>query len=103
VIAASDWVQSVPDQIARWVPRRFHSLGTDGFGRSDTREALRRHFRVDAANIAVAALAELAAEGRVPVEEVARARRDLGLEEPPADTAQTSPAARGPLPPPQSV
>jgi pyruvate dehydrogenase E1 component len=80
VIATSDWLKAVPDQIARWVPGRFHSLGTDGFGRSDTREALRRHFRIDAENVVAAALAQLAAVGRIPRRDVARARAELGLE-----------------------
>jgi pyruvate dehydrogenase E1 component len=79
VIATSDWMKAVPDQIARWVPGRFHSLGTDGFGKSDTREALRRHFRIDAENITAAALAQLAAIGRIPRRDVARARDELGL------------------------
>ena len=59
-------MKAVPDQIARWVPagRRFVPLGTDGFGRSDTREALRRHFETDAPHVVVATLAALAAERR---------------------------------------
>jgi pyruvate dehydrogenase E1 component len=84
VIAASDWIKAVPDQIARWVPRRWHSLGTDGWGRSDTREALRRFFRIDAENVVLAALAQLAAEGRIEAAVVAQARRDLGLEDDPS-------------------
>jgi pyruvate dehydrogenase E1 component len=79
IVAASDWIKAVPDQIARWVPR-LHSLGTDGYGRSDTREALRRFFRIDAENIVAAVLARLAADGRIAAAEVARARRELGLE-----------------------
>jgi pyruvate dehydrogenase E1 component len=59
IIAASDWIKAWPDQIGRWVPEPFVPLGTDGFGRSDTREALRRHFEVDAEHIAVAALSSL--------------------------------------------
>ena len=55
-------MKAVPDQIARWVPagRSFTPLGTDGFGRSDTREALRRHFETDAPHVVVATLAALA-------------------------------------------
>jgi pyruvate dehydrogenase E1 component len=83
VIAASDWMKAVPDQIARWVPQRFHSLGTDGFGRSDTREALRRYFRIDAPNIVTAALSQLAEDGRVSRSDVAKARKDLALEDDP--------------------
>ena len=60
-------MKAVPDQIARWVPRAAASspLGTDGFGRSDTREALRRFFEIDAAHVVVAVLAALAADGTV--------------------------------------
>ncbi|MFM8971885.1 MAG: pyruvate dehydrogenase (acetyl-transferring), homodimeric type [Actinomycetota bacterium] len=65
VVAVSDFMVSVADQIARWVRRPFVALGTDGYGFSDTRAALRRHFEVDAAHICVAALAELAATGRM--------------------------------------
>jgi pyruvate dehydrogenase E1 component len=78
-IAASDWVRSVPDQIARWVPGPYHSLGTDGFGRSDTREALRRLFGIDAEGIAAATLHRLGLAGAIPLEDVARARAELGL------------------------
>jgi pyruvate dehydrogenase E1 component len=63
VVAVSDWMRSVPDQIARWVPGDYTSLGTDGFGMSDTRGALRRHFHVDAESITVAVLAELVRHG----------------------------------------
>jgi pyruvate dehydrogenase E1 component len=79
IVAASDWMKAVPDQIARWVPR-IHSLGTDGWGRSDTREALRRFFRTDAENIVAAVLGRLAAEGRISAADVTRARRELGLD-----------------------
>jgi pyruvate dehydrogenase E1 component len=65
IVAASDWMRAVPDQISRWVPGDWTSLGTDGFGRSDTRAALRRHFHVDAQSIAVAVLTELARRGEV--------------------------------------
>ncbi len=62
-IAVSDWMRAVPDLIARWVPGDYTSLGTDGFGLSDTRHALRRHFHVDAESIAVATLRQLALRG----------------------------------------
>jgi pyruvate dehydrogenase E1 component len=65
VIAVSDYMRAVQDQIAPWVPNSFSSLGTDGFGLSDTRGALRRHFNVDAESIVVATLAELAKAGEV--------------------------------------
>ena len=65
IVAASDFLKAVPDMIARWVPHAYSVLGTDGFGRSDTREALRRHFETDAEHIVVATLHALAQEGRV--------------------------------------
>ncbi len=65
VLAVSDWMKAVPDQIARWVPSDYDVLGTDGFGRSDTRAALRRHFHIDAESIAVGVLAQLARRGEV--------------------------------------
>ena len=64
VVAVSDWMRAVPDQIRQWVPAPFTTLGTDGFGLSDTRPATRRHFAVDAESITVAALETLAARGR---------------------------------------
>jgi pyruvate dehydrogenase E1 component len=73
VVAVSDSMKSVPDQIARWVHQPFVSLGTDGFGRSDTREALRRFFEVDAEHIVVAALSALADMGEVKPEKVTEA------------------------------
>jgi pyruvate dehydrogenase E1 component len=66
VIAATDYVRAVPDLIRTWVPRRYVTLGTDGFGRSDTRQALRSFFEVDRASIALAALSALADEGSIP-------------------------------------
>ncbi|KGA17178.1 hypothetical protein GM50_12480 [freshwater metagenome] len=65
VIAVSDYMRSVQDQIAPWVEQEFVSLGTDGFGLSDTRGALRRHFKVDAESIVVTTLAQLAKSGEV--------------------------------------
>jgi pyruvate dehydrogenase E1 component len=64
-VAVSDWMRAVPDLLSRWVPGDYTSLGTDGFGRSDTRASLRRHFRVDPESIAVAVLTELARRGEV--------------------------------------
>ncbi|HEX2236427.1 MAG TPA: pyruvate dehydrogenase (acetyl-transferring), homodimeric type [Actinomycetota bacterium] len=88
VIGASDFIKAVPDQIGRWVPSDFVPLGTDGFGRSDAREALRRFFEVDAEHVVVATLAALAKSGEVKPEEVsdAIARYDI-------DPDRTSPAA----------
>ena len=78
--AASDNVALVARQIEPWVPGRLWALGTDGFGRSDTRARLRRHFEVDAEHIAVATLSALAAEGRCDSKLVALAIKDLGLD-----------------------
>jgi pyruvate dehydrogenase E1 component len=79
----------VPDQIARFVPAGLHPLGTDGFGRSDTREALRRFFEVDAASICVAALSVLAARGALAPAVVADAIRALGIDPEKPDPATT--------------
>ena len=87
VIAVSDYLKSVPDQVARFVPDGFVALGTDGFGRSDTRDALRRFFEIDAPSIAVAALAELARRGTIPADAVADAIRDYDLDPDAADPA----------------
>jgi pyruvate dehydrogenase E1 component len=79
-VAVSDFMRAVQDQIAPWVPGDFASLGTDGFGLSDTRGALRRHFKVDAASITVKALSELARRGEIKRETVREAidRYQLG-------------------------
>jgi pyruvate dehydrogenase E1 component len=73
VVAVTDYMKIVPDQIARWAPGEFTSLGTDGFGRSDTREALREFFEVDADNIVVSVLSGLARAGAVDAALVADA------------------------------
>ena len=65
IVAVTDYMRLVPDQISRWVPRSFTSLGTDGYGRSDTREALRGFFETDAGHVVVATLSALAHEGRI--------------------------------------
>ncbi len=80
IVAASDYVTAVPDQVARWIPGTWVSLGTDGFGRSDTREALRRFFEVDAEHIVVATLAALAAGERIERAVAQDAIGDLGLD-----------------------
>jgi pyruvate dehydrogenase E1 component len=85
VVAVSDWIKAVPDQIARWVPGTFTSLGTDGFGFSDTRPAARRFFHVDAESITLAVLWELARGGAVdagfPAQAIARYRLDVPVSE----------------------
>jgi pyruvate dehydrogenase E1 component len=73
VVAVTDFVKAVPDQIARWVPQPLVPLGTDGFGLSDARAPLRRHFEVDAAHVVVAALHGLTQRGDVKAEAVAAA------------------------------
>jgi pyruvate dehydrogenase E1 component len=70
----------VPDQIAAYAPRSFTSLGTDGYGRSDTREALRAFFETDMAHIVVATLASLASEGTISRETVAKAIADYEID-----------------------
>jgi len=65
VIAVSDYMRAVQDQISPWVEQPFYSLGTDGFGLSDTRGALRRHFNVDAESIAIAVLQQLCDQGDI--------------------------------------
>jgi pyruvate dehydrogenase E1 component len=80
VIAATDYMRAVPDQIRQWVGGRYVTLGTDGFGRSDSRAALRRHFEVDHNYIVVAALKALADEKRVDGATVASAIKALGVD-----------------------
>ncbi len=80
IIAATDYMKALPDLIRPWITQRYVVLGTDGYGRSDTREALRRFFEVDPENIATAALHALSQEGQLPVAEVARAIRELGID-----------------------
>ena len=89
IVAASDYMKIVPEQIARFVPAGLHPLGTDGFGRSETREALRRFFEVDAASICVATLHVLAQRGEVDVARVADAIRDLGIDPAKPDPARS--------------
>jgi pyruvate dehydrogenase E1 component len=84
VLAVTDFMKAVPDQVARWVPAHFTPLGTDGFGRSDTRAALRRHFETDAAHVVVGVLQGLAATGEGKAEDVADAiaRYEIDAEAP---------------------
>ena len=79
-IAATDYVRAFADQIRAFVPMRYTVLGTDGFGRSDTRANLRRHFEVDRFHIAHAAIAALAAEGKMTAKDVARAIKQYKIE-----------------------
>jgi len=78
-LAASDHVRAVPEQLDPWIPGGLFALGTDGFGRSDTRGPLRRHFEVDAECIAIGALSRLAAAGTIGADVVAEAITRLGV------------------------
>ena len=80
VIAATDYMRTVPDQIRQWVPSRYLTLGTDGFGRSDSRAALRSFFEVDRNYVVVAALKALADEKRVDGKTVSGAIKALGID-----------------------
>ncbi|TQM44444.1 pyruvate dehydrogenase (acetyl-transferring), homodimeric type [Pseudonocardia cypriaca] len=90
VIATSDWMRALPDLVRQWVPAPFTSLGTDGFGLSDTRPAVRRHFNVDAESITVAALESLAARGEFDRGAVAEAAAKYRIDDPQAAGPQTS-------------
>ena len=79
-IAATDYVRTFANQIREFVPMRYVALGTDGFGRSDTRENLRRHFEVDRFHIAHAAVCALAEDGKLTPKDVARAIKAFGIE-----------------------
>jgi len=79
-VAATDYMKIVPDQIQRWVPGRYVSLGTDGFGRSDARAALRDHFEVDRRHIVVATLNALADDGALDRATVAQAIEKYGID-----------------------
>ena len=85
VVAVSDWIRAVPDQIARWVPASYTSLGTDGFGFSDTRPAARRFFHVDAESVTLAVLSQLAKAGEVqpslPAQAITKYKLDLPVSE----------------------
>jgi pyruvate dehydrogenase E1 component len=79
VVAATDYLRALPDSVARWVPAPMAVLGTEGYGRSEGRAALRDFFEVDSRHIALAALTELARQGSFPATELAAARDRLGL------------------------
>jgi pyruvate dehydrogenase E1 component len=80
IVAATDYLKALPDMIARWISRPYTVLGTDGFGRSDTRDALREHFEVNAPQIAYAALHGLCLDGKSTPDELKRAIGDLGID-----------------------
>ena len=87
VVGVSDWMQSVQDQIRTWVPAEYRTLGTDGWGMSDTRGALRRHFLVDAESIVVRTLTGLAEQGLVERQDLAKAIDRYRLTDPSAADA----------------
>src|SRR4051794_5819059 len=80
IVAASDWVKAIPQGVEPWIDAPFVALGTDGFGRSDTRESLRRYFEIDAPSIAGAAMSALASSGAITAKAAAKAIADLGLD-----------------------
>ena len=88
IIAASDYMKVVPDQLAPWLGTRLVTLGTDGFGRSDNREHLRRHFENNAESIATAALSRLARDGKFDPKKAQKAFSDLGVNVEKADPAR---------------
>jgi pyruvate dehydrogenase E1 component len=80
LVAVSDNMHLVPDQIAKWTPARLVTLGTDGFGRSETREALRRHFEIDTPHIVFAVLSTLARDGSIDKKILPQAAKALGID-----------------------
>lgn len=88
IIAATDWMKALPDMVSRWLPPHYLSLGTDGFGRSGTREDLRSLFEIDPPHIAAATMVALARCGALPSEKAAAAVRELGI-----DPEKTDPLA----------
>ena len=79
VVIATDWIRTYPDLVAPWLPATRLVLGTDGFGRSDAREALRDLFEIDPPHIAAAALVGLARDGRMSSAKAAAGIRELGV------------------------
>ena len=88
IVAATDYMKIVADQVAPWLPGRLTALGADGFGRSDNRQQLRRHFEVSAEAIAAAALSALARAGAFDPERARRAMDELGMRPDSGDPAR---------------
>jgi pyruvate dehydrogenase E1 component len=88
IIAASDYMKVMPDSLAPWLNGRLVTLGTDGFGRSDNREHLRRHFEVNAESVVGATLSKLAREGKFKPKAAQKALAELGLDAEAADPAR---------------
>jgi pyruvate dehydrogenase E1 component len=79
IVAATDYLKTLPNMISKWVPRRMATLGTDGFGRSEGRASLRDFFEVDAKFIALATLHELALDGKIEASVVEKAIGELDI------------------------
>jgi pyruvate dehydrogenase E1 component len=90
VVAVSDWMRAVPDQIRQWVPNTYVTLGTDGFGFSDTRPAARRYFNTDAESVVVAVLEALARDGEIDPTVAVSAAREYRIDDVLAAPEQTS-------------
>jgi len=88
IVAASDYMKVVPDQLAPWLNGRLESLGTDGFGRSENREYLRKHFEINAESIATAALSRLARDGKFDAKKAQAAFGELGVSTEKSDPAR---------------
>jgi pyruvate dehydrogenase E1 component len=80
IVAATDYLKALPHMVAPWMDRPFTALGTDGFGRSDTRENLRRFFEIDAEHVAMAMLSELGRCGQIELDRVRSAPAELGID-----------------------
>jgi pyruvate dehydrogenase E1 component len=89
IIASSDYMKIIPDQLAQWLPGRLNSLGTDGFGRSENREHLRKFFEISAEAIVQATLSALAREGKIDAKRAAAAVADLGFDPERKDPAKS--------------
>jgi pyruvate dehydrogenase E1 component len=89
IVAATDWMKTIPQLVTPWVDAPFVALGTDGFGRSDTRESLRAYFEIDAAHIAAAAMSALAGSGDITSAAAEKAIEALGIDPDKADPLAT--------------
>jgi len=88
IVAASDYMKAIPDQLAPWLGTRLITLGTDGFGHSDNRQHLRRHFEINAESIATSALSRLARDGKFDPKKAQKAFTDLGVNQEKVDPAR---------------
>jgi pyruvate dehydrogenase E1 component len=95
IIAATDYMKAVADQIAPWLAGRLEALGTDGYGRSDNRQFLRKHFEIDAESIAAAALTRLARDGQFDCNAAGSAYASLNVNTEKADPARPVPGVPG--------